>query len=256
MRQLPFGKPIIGDAEKHAVLEVLDGPILVHGPRAESFETAFAEFTGAPHAVSVSSCTAALHLAYFHLGIGPGDEVIIPAQTHTATAHAIEYTGARAVFVDSEIQTGNIDIDQIENYMSYNSCQNMLTEGQKVRMRGFIASFPILSGLSADSNLYATGIINAIPINMEDDDNKRKMISVMPNPFLNTINITTRIKAIEQIYITNILGQEIDFTTEVSTDTGSNQSFSLNMSSDIIPGIYFLLIRSGSETIVEKLLKK
>ena len=121
MRQLPFGKPIIGDAEKHAVLEVLDGPILVHGPRAESFETAFAEFTGAPHAVSVSSCTAALHLAYFHLGIGPGDEVIIPAQTHTATAHAIEYTGARAVFVDSEIQTGNIDIDQIENYITENT---------------------------------------------------------------------------------------------------------------------------------------
>ena len=82
------------------------------------------------------------------------------------------------------------------------------------------------------------------------------MISVMPNPFLSTINITTRIKAIEQIYITNILGQEIDFTTEASSDTGSKQSFRLHMSSDIIPGIYFLLIRSGTETIVEKLLKK
>ncbi len=93
---------------------MLNGPILVHGPKAEAFEQKFAEFTGARRAVSVSSCTAAMHLAYFDVGIGPGDEVIVSAQTHTATAHTVELCGAKPVFVDSEPATGNIDIDRIE----------------------------------------------------------------------------------------------------------------------------------------------
>lgn len=114
MRTIPFGRPIIGEEEKKAVMEVLDNPILVHGPRSRDFEKSFASFTGAPYAVCVSSCTAAMHLTYFCLGLGPGDEVIVPAQTHTATAHAVEFTGAKPVFVDAEIETGNIDIDSIE----------------------------------------------------------------------------------------------------------------------------------------------
>jgi dTDP-4-amino-4,6-dideoxygalactose transaminase len=114
MRNIPFGRPTIGEEERAAVLDVLSGPILVHGPRANAFEDAFAAWTGAPHAVTVSSCTAAMHLVYFALGYGPGDEVIVPAQTHAATAHAVELTGARAVFVDAERQTGNIDIAAIE----------------------------------------------------------------------------------------------------------------------------------------------
>jgi len=114
MREIHFGRPTIGDAEREAVMEVLKGPILVHGPRAVAFEKAFAAWTGAPHAVSTSSCTAALHLVYFYLGLGAGDEVIVPAQTHAATAHAVELTGARPVFVDAERRTGNIDIAQIE----------------------------------------------------------------------------------------------------------------------------------------------
>jgi perosamine synthetase len=113
MREIHFGRPMIGDAERQAVMDVLNGPILVHGPRAVAFEQAFAAWTGAPHAVSTSSCTAALHLVYFYLGLGAGDEVIVPAQTHAATAHAVELTGATSVFVDAERRTGNIDIDQI-----------------------------------------------------------------------------------------------------------------------------------------------
>jgi dTDP-4-amino-4,6-dideoxygalactose transaminase len=113
-REIPFGRPVIGEAERAAVLDVLMGPILVHGPRSTAFEDSFAKWTGAPHAVSVSSCTAAMHLIYFALGLGAGDEVIVPAQTHTATAHAVELTGAKAVFVDAERRTGNIDIPAIE----------------------------------------------------------------------------------------------------------------------------------------------
>jgi dTDP-4-amino-4,6-dideoxygalactose transaminase len=112
--KIPFGVPMIGAEERAAVAAVLAGPILVHGPRATDFEQAFAQFTGAPNAVCVSSCTAGMHLVYFALGYGPGDEVIVPAQTHTATAHAVELTGARPVFVDAEPDTGNIDISRIE----------------------------------------------------------------------------------------------------------------------------------------------
>lgn len=113
-RNIPFGKPMIGEAERSAVADVLAGTQLVHGPRAKQFEADFAAYIGGGHATSVGSCTAGLHLAYFYLGTGPGDEVIVPAQTHVATAHAVEFTGARPVFVDVDPNTGNIAIDQIE----------------------------------------------------------------------------------------------------------------------------------------------
>ena len=115
MKKILFGKPMIDQREKDAVMKVMDGTILVHGPVANQFEDKFANFTGAPHAVSVSSCTAGMHLIYFALGYGPGDEVIVPAQTHVATAHAVELTGARPVFIDAEITTGNINIGAIES---------------------------------------------------------------------------------------------------------------------------------------------
>ena len=114
-REIPFGKPIIGDAEREAVMAVMRGSTLTHGPRVKEFEAAFAAFTGAPYALAVSNCTAALHLAYLFAGIGPGDEVIVPAQTHVATAHAVELCGGTCVFLDSEQRTGNIDIDQLES---------------------------------------------------------------------------------------------------------------------------------------------
>jgi len=112
--KIPFGKPIVGKKEYSAILEVLKSGKYVHGPKSEEFEKKFKKFTKAKYAVCVSSCTAGMHLFYFSLGIGPKDEVILPAQTHVATAHAIELTGAKPIFVDSEIKTGNIDINRIE----------------------------------------------------------------------------------------------------------------------------------------------
>lgn len=112
---------MIGDEEKNAVNEVLSGPILVHGPKAIEFEEAFKGFTNAPYAISVSSCTAGMHLVYFSLGIGPGDEVIVPAQTHIATSHAVEFTGAKPVFIDAEFNTGNIDSSKIEAAINENT---------------------------------------------------------------------------------------------------------------------------------------
>lgn len=115
---IPFGSPLLGIEERSAVSAVLDSPQLVHGPKATEFESAFAAFIGPnAHATSVSSCTAGLHLAYMNLGIGPGDEVIVPAVTHVATAHAVEITGARPVFVDSD-SSGNIDLDAMDAAMT------------------------------------------------------------------------------------------------------------------------------------------
>jgi dTDP-4-amino-4,6-dideoxygalactose transaminase len=108
-REIPFGRPWITEADRRAVARVLDGPILTHGPECAAFEKEFAAFAGGEaHCVSVSSCMAALHLAYLHLGVGSGDEVIVPAQTHVATAHAVELVGARPVFVDCDPATGNV----------------------------------------------------------------------------------------------------------------------------------------------------
>ena len=114
MSKIPFGKPIITIEEKKIISKVLDSGTLVHGPKAKEFEKEFKKFTGAKDAITVSSCTAGMHLFYFSLNIGKGDEVIIPAQTHVATAHAVELTGAQPIFVDSEYPTGNINISLIE----------------------------------------------------------------------------------------------------------------------------------------------
>lgn len=115
---IPFGKPIIGDEERNAIAEVLAGTTLTHGPRVKDFEAAFAEFTGADHAIATATCMAALHLAYLAIDLGPGDEVIVPAQTHVATAHAVEACGGRPVFLDAEPRTGNVDLDALDTLIT------------------------------------------------------------------------------------------------------------------------------------------
>lgn len=105
---------MLGDRERSAVGEVLDGTTLTHGPRVQKFEAAFADFTGAPQAIATATGMAALHLAYMAVDLGPGDEVIVAAQTHVATAHAVEQLGARPIFCDCDPRTGNIDLSQLE----------------------------------------------------------------------------------------------------------------------------------------------
>lgn len=103
------------EREVEAVAEVIRGKWLSLGPKTAEFEQRFAEFLGAKHAVAVSSCTAALHLAMLALKLGPGDEVLVPSYTFVATANAITYVGAKPVFVDI---TGpddlNLDPDDVE----------------------------------------------------------------------------------------------------------------------------------------------
>jgi perosamine synthetase len=114
-REIPFGRPVITDDDRRAVSEVLDGHILTHGPQCKSFEAEFSAFMGPDaHATSVSSCMAALHLSCLHFGFTKGDEVIIAAQTHVATAHAVEWTGATPVFIDCDPATGNVTAELFE----------------------------------------------------------------------------------------------------------------------------------------------
>lgn len=109
---------MISQEEKEAVLKVLDSPQLVHGPVSMEFETAFSHFLGGGYSTTTSSATTALQLAYMVLGIGHGDEVIVTSLTHVATANSIRAVGAIPVFVDVELDTGNISLEQIEQAVS------------------------------------------------------------------------------------------------------------------------------------------
>jgi dTDP-4-amino-4,6-dideoxygalactose transaminase len=93
-----------------AVTDALRSGWLTMGPRVEAFERAFAQHLRVRHAVALSNCTAALHLAYKAIGVGPGDEVIVPSFTFVATANAVVYCGARPVFADI-IGLGNPSLD-------------------------------------------------------------------------------------------------------------------------------------------------
>lgn len=97
-----------------AIANVINNTAFASGPFVEEFEKNFAEFTGAKHCIAVNSGTAALHLAVIAMGIGKGDEVIIPANTFVATAWAVSYVGAKPVFVDVDPLTYTIDPKKIE----------------------------------------------------------------------------------------------------------------------------------------------
>src|SRR5258707_14423308 len=99
---LLVAEPTLGDDEKTALAEIVDSGWSTMGDRVHAFEQAFARVHQAADAVAVSSCTAGLHLAVGALGIGPGDEVLVPSLTFVATGNSVVYTGARPVFVRIE----------------------------------------------------------------------------------------------------------------------------------------------------------
>lgn len=111
---VPFFVPWITREDKKAVTSALDSHLLTDGPKLRQFESAFAKFTGARYAIGVSNATSALHLSIKALGIGKGDEVIVPDMTFVATANAVVLSGAVPVFADVEKETMNISIDSIK----------------------------------------------------------------------------------------------------------------------------------------------
>jgi perosamine synthetase len=104
-----LARPDVGEEELAGLAEVIESGQLTMGPRVEEFESALAAAVGTAHAAVVSSGTAALHLALLALDVGAGDEVIVPAYTFPATANVVELCGARAVLVDIDSHTFNVD---------------------------------------------------------------------------------------------------------------------------------------------------
>ena len=111
---ISIAKPVIGEEEKKAVLEVLDSGILAQGPRVKAFEQGFADMVGVKHAIATSSGTTSLYLAMMAHGIGEGDEVITSPFTFIASANASLFVGATPVFVDIDPRTFNLDASKIE----------------------------------------------------------------------------------------------------------------------------------------------
>lgn len=112
-RTIQIALPVTGDDEWQATKEPIFSGWLTQGPKVAEFEKRFAERHEVNHALAVTSCTTGLHLALAALGVGPGDEVIVPAFTWVATANVVLYCGAKPVFVDVSRETFNMDPAQV-----------------------------------------------------------------------------------------------------------------------------------------------
>jgi dTDP-4-amino-4,6-dideoxygalactose transaminase len=111
---IPVMRPWLGPEEAAAAAAAVSSGWVAQGPRVVEFERAFASAVGTSHAVAVSSCTAALHLALVVAGIGPGDEVVVPSLSFIATANAARYVGATPVFADVDEATQNLTPTTVE----------------------------------------------------------------------------------------------------------------------------------------------
>ena len=113
-KALPFHVPLIEEEDIQAVVKALQSGWITTGPKVKEFEREFAKFIGASHAVPLSSCTAALHLALDAIGLKEGDEVVVPTVTFASTAATVLYFRAKPVLVDSAPDTFNLDPDRVE----------------------------------------------------------------------------------------------------------------------------------------------
>jgi pyridoxal phosphate-dependent aminotransferase EpsN len=119
MPRLFLSPPDVGPRERELLLDAFDSNwIAPLGPHVDAFEREFADFVGVSDAAALSSGTAALHLALLLLGVGPGDEVLVPSLTFAASANAVTYVGARPAFVDSEWATWNLDPALVEEELA------------------------------------------------------------------------------------------------------------------------------------------
>ena len=115
---LPYGRQWVSKEDIEAVIDVLESDWITTGPKVEEFERAVANKAGALHGVAVSNGTTALHAAYAAAGIGPGDEVIVPAITFASTANMVILTGAKPIFADVDENTLLIDPESVRSLIT------------------------------------------------------------------------------------------------------------------------------------------
>jgi len=113
--KIPIAKTKLLEEDILSVLEPLRSGWLVQGPKVAEFERLWSDFTGVKNSIAVTSCTSALHLSLAALGFGPGDEAIVPSFTWISTANVVEHLGGKVVFADIDLNTFNIDPDDIES---------------------------------------------------------------------------------------------------------------------------------------------
>ena len=118
---IPLMIPDIQPQDKQAVIDVLDSGMLIQGKKVAELERQFCEYLGMENAIAVSNGTATMHLILHAWGIGPGDEVIVPALSYVATANVVELVGAKVVFVDVDENAFNIDVTKIEEKITVNT---------------------------------------------------------------------------------------------------------------------------------------
>ena len=115
--KIEFYRHSLGEPEKKALAEVLDGIFLTTGPRTKQFEEQFAAYLGVRHGVGLSTCTAALFLTLKAWGIGKGDKVVVPAMTFIASSNVVLHAGGEVVFCDVEPSTGLLDLNMVEDIL-------------------------------------------------------------------------------------------------------------------------------------------
>lgn len=139
MRQIPIARPLIGDEEINAVVEVLKSGMLAHGKEVEAFEREFAQYLGTKHGIAVVNGTAALDVALKALKIGPGDEVITTPFTFIASSNSILFQGARPVFADIDEKTFNLNPDEVSEKITPKTKAILVVHlyGQPADMKAF-----------------------------------------------------------------------------------------------------------------------
>lgn len=146
--KIPIVRPWFDDSEEKAVIAVLRSGRVNQGSKTEEFEKQIAEFVGRKYAVAVSSCTAALHLAVLCAGIGPGDEVLVPAFTWISTINAIEFNGAKPIFCDIDLHSYNLDVRDARKRLSARTKAII-----PVHLFGLSADLSAVVDLSREKNL-------------------------------------------------------------------------------------------------------
>ena len=118
LRNIPFSPPDMSEAEANEMRDAILSGWITTGPRTKKLEKTIAEYIGIEKAVCLNSATAAMEMVLHLLGVGPGDEVIVPAYTYTATASVVQHVGATLVFVDSQKECVEMDYSQLENLIT------------------------------------------------------------------------------------------------------------------------------------------